>query len=116
MISMLKVALTLGLLTLVHVIVAVPTPTMETRPLAETVATLGLLVVHVTALFQALDGITVGISCNGFMFALVRCSSVRFRVISVTAWRMVTVQRAQTLGWVTLRQVIVATPSPLSVT
>ena len=47
----------------VTVIVAVPTAFAVTRPDADTVATVELLVVHVTALFVALLGATVAVSC-----------------------------------------------------
>ena len=48
------------------VIVAVPAPTALTWPDWLTVATASLLLVQVTALFVALDGATVAVSCLVF--------------------------------------------------
>ena len=44
--------------------VAEPTPTAETKPAEDTVATLVLLLLHVTVWFVALDGFIVTVSCS----------------------------------------------------
>ena len=46
------------------VIVAVPLDTAVTRPFASTVATDGLLLLHVTLLLVAFSGVTVAVSCS----------------------------------------------------
>lgn len=48
--------------TVFTVIVATPGPLAMTFPVWETVATLALLEVHISALFEALDGITFAVS------------------------------------------------------
>ena len=48
----------------VTVIVAVPAAIAVTIPLSLTVATLGSLLLHVTALFVASEGVTVAVSCT----------------------------------------------------
>ncbi|MNG05649.1 hypothetical protein D3C84_888520 [compost metagenome] len=66
----------------VAVIVAVPPPTAVTTPFA-TVATLALLVVHVTLLSVALAGLTVAV--NVPVAPVFRLSVPGFRVTPVTA-------------------------------
>ena len=56
------VPVTKGLLTEAAVIVAVPAATAVTNPLAFTVATPVLLLVHVTLEFVAFDGVIAGVS------------------------------------------------------
>ncbi len=65
----------------VTVMVAVPVPTAVTFPLASTVATAGLLEVHVTDLLSASAGATVAVSCSEL--PTVRDSSVLFSVTPV---------------------------------
>ena len=59
-----------------------PPPTAVTRPLALTVATAVLLLVHVTDLSFAFDGLTVAVSCFVSPFFMV--AEVAFRLTPVT--------------------------------
>ena len=72
------------------VIVAVPLDTAVTRPFASTVATDGLLLLHITLLSVALSGVTVAVSCKVWP-RLVRVAVVWLRVIPVTGTDMFTV-------------------------
>ena len=60
----LQVALLFEPSAVLAVIVALPLDTAVTRPVLLTVATDGLLLVHVTLLFVALLGVTVAVSCK----------------------------------------------------
>lgn len=95
----------------VTMIVAVPAATAVTFPAVETVATLVLLLLQVTFLFVAFDGVTVAVSVSVAFGANV--SVVLFRLTPVTGMFTVTAQVADLPPAVA---VIVAEPEPLEVT
>ena len=76
----------------VAVIVAVPFDLAVTRPLASTVATAVLLLVHVTDLFVALVGNTVAVSCVVW-FIEVNDNVVLSRLTEVALTTMVLIVR-----------------------
>jgi len=94
--------------------VAVPTETAVTNPVALTVATKLLLLLHVTAWLLALAGAIVAVSC--WVALTVRDAAVGFRITPVTAIELTEIlQVAVKLpSWVVT--VMVAVPTEMAVT
>ena len=78
-----QVAVLLEPSAVVAVIVVLPLDTAVTRPFASTVATDGLLLLHITLLSVELSGVTVAVSCKVWP-RLVNDAVVLLRVIPVT--------------------------------
>ena len=64
---------------------ALPAPTAVTRPPALTVATDVLLLVHVTDLSRAFDGLTVAVSCFVSPFLMVADDAFRLTPVTRTS-------------------------------